>query len=171
MADEAPAAPAPAAEGAGIYEVYTSPNGYQNYQIWTESTSPDNSTGISIKGTKQYLIVDSTGAWGGYNGLPHGPNPRTGAPYSVEMVLRLHGRPREELMCFQSVEKVEPWQIYSSALREEDKRMPFPLHAAWSGFLTELPSLESWGSNGPPDHFKSFYVSTSYRGTATTDNY
>ena len=114
MADEAHAVPAPAAEGAGIYEVYTSPNGYQNYQVWTE---PEGSTAISIKGTKRYLIVDSTGAWGGYNGLPHGPNPRTGAPYSVETVLRLHGRPREELMCFQSVEKVEPWQIYSSALK------------------------------------------------------
>ena len=110
MADEAPAAPAPAAEGAGIYEVYTSPNGYQNYQIWTESTSPDNSTGISIKGTKQYLIVDSTGAWGGYNGLAHGPHPKEGPPPSRETILRRLGLSREETKCFKGIWKTSPFR-------------------------------------------------------------
>ena len=170
MADEAPAVDAPAAEGAGIKDVFTSPNGYQFYEIWTMSTGPGKTVGISVKGSKRYM-TGGPGAWGGFNGLPHGPDPREGPPPSVETVLKQLSIPREELMLFESREKEEPWQIYSTALREEDKCMPFPINAEWSGFKTELPSLESLGPKGPPDHYKSFYPSTSHRGTVTNPNW
>ena len=167
MADEAPAENAPAAEGAGTNEIYTDENGNQTYE--SLATLVRGSTWIDVPGSKRYM-TGRPGSWGGFKGLPHGPDPKEGPPPSVQTILDRLGIPREETMCFEALEKAKPWQIYSSWRREEEKCMPFPAHAAWSGFKVELPSLESWGPEGPPSHYKSFYPSTSYRGTVTGNN-
>ena len=143
-------------------DVYTTPNGYQKYETLAMKSKHGGVVGIT--GTRRYM-TGVPGAWGGYNGLPHGPDPKEGPPPSRETVLKRLGLSREECMCFEGLDKDDPHQIYSDWIDEKDKCMPFPVGAKWSGFKKELPSLESWGPKGPPDHYKSFYPSTSNRGT------
>ena len=50
MADEAPAENAPAAEGAGTNDVYTTPNGYQYY--YTLTMTHKKGGRVEILGTK-----------------------------------------------------------------------------------------------------------------------
>ena len=162
MVDKAPAENAPAAEGARTNNVYTTPIGYQ----YCETLAITHKKGgrVKILGTRRYM-TGVPWAWGGYNGLPHSPDPKKGPPPSRETFLRRLGLSQEETMYFKGPWKVEPFQIYSDWCLEEEKCMPFPAGAAWSGFKEELPSLESWGPEGPPDHYKSFYPSTSHHGT------
>jgi len=47
MADEAPAENAPAAEGAGMNDVYTTPNGYQKYETLAMKSKHGGVVGIT----------------------------------------------------------------------------------------------------------------------------
>ena len=167
MADEAPAENAPAAEGAGTNDIYTDTNGNQTYELLATWTSAN--TCIDVPGSKRYM-TGRPGFWGGFNGLPHGPDPKEGPPPSRQTILDRLGLSLEETTCFEGLEKAKPWQIYSIWLKEQEKCMPYPAPAAWANWKMELPSLESWGPEGPPSHYKSFYPSTSYRGTVTGNN-
>ena len=168
MADEAPAEKAPTAEGAGTnnyrYDVYTTPHGYQNCECLAKKPQGDDRCTQSIPGTMRYL-TGVPGAFGGYNGIAHGPHPKEGLPPSRETVLKRLGISLKDTMCSRWEVKQEPFQIYSDWCPEKERCMPFPAGAAWSEFKKELPSLESWGPDGPPDLYKSFYPSTSNRGT------
>ena len=161
MADEAPAVNASAAEDAGTNEIYTCENGYQHYE--SLSTLHRGSTWIEIPGTKRYM-TGKPGSFGGYNGVPHGPHLYEETPLSVQSILEWMEIPREETTRFEGREKVKPFPKYSMWLLEEEKVMPFLPHSAWSGGKEELPSLESWGPDGPPSHYASFYPAP-HRGT------
>ena len=60
MADEAPAENAPAAEGAGTNDVYTTPNGYQYYE--TLAMAHKKGGRVEILGTRRYM-TGVPGAW------------------------------------------------------------------------------------------------------------
>ena len=127
MVDGAPAENAPAAEGARTNNVYTGPNGYQYYQ--TLAAASKNGGIVGILGTKRYM-TGVPGAWGDYNCLPHGPDPKEGPPPSRETILQRLGLSREETMCFEGEWKDKPFQIYSDWCPEEERCMPFPAGAA-----------------------------------------
>ena len=121
MADEAPTENAPVAEGDGTNDVYTNPNGYQYYQ--TLATTSKNGGIVEILGTKRYM-TGVPGAWGGYNDLPRGTDPKEGLPPSRETILRRLGFSREETMCFKGLWKNKPLQIYSDWCLEEKSACP-----------------------------------------------
>ena len=165
MANEAPVVNASAAEDAATknvyttcnalrYDVYTDDEGYQFHESLSTQISPN--VWIDVPETTRYM-TGGPGAWGGYNGVPHRPHRYEEEPFSIRTILLLANIKLEDTRCFQGRERCTPLPAFVDGLREDEKVMPFPKHAKWTGGKEKLPSLKSWGPEGPPPHYVSFY--------------